>query len=204
MTSTDSEQISDDDLASSISDDGRLSSDAFSGDEDGIVEAGIPPETTGSSADEELNEEPFSVDDFDSDMSIAEVSNQKERPSGMDAITENTIIEDSLPNQRNSTPIVNQEEAIPSGQVTEFRQTLSALSRQLEIDRLTFLYQQLQSRGNDELPSLDSIASDIKGETALHPMGDQDLYSKRPLARLQGWISGLSFGVGRRAKKFSR
>ena len=203
MTSTDSEQISDDDLASSISDDGRLSSDAFSGDEDGIVEAGIPPETTGSSADEELNEEPFSVDDFDSDMSIAEVSNQKERPSGMDAITENTIIEDSLPNQRNSTPIVNQEEAIPSGQVTEFRQTLSALSRQLEIDRLTFLYQQLQSRGN-ELPSLDSIASDIKGEESLHPMGDQDLYSKRPLARLQGWISGLSFGVGRRAKKFSR
>ena len=43
MTSTDSEQISDEALASRISDDGRLSSDAFSGDEDGIVEAGIPP-----------------------------------------------------------------------------------------------------------------------------------------------------------------
>jgi hypothetical protein len=203
MTSTDSEQISDEALASRISDDGRLSSDAFSGDEDGIVEAGIPPETNGSSAEEELNEEAFSVDDFDSDMSIAEVSNPKEDTSGMDAVTENTVIDDSLHPETNSTPIVKQEETIPAGQVTEFRQTLSALSRQLEIDRLTFLYQQLQSRGN-ELPSLDSIASDIKGEASLHPMGDQDLYSKRPLARLQGWISGLSFGVGRRAKKFSR
>ena len=203
MTSTNSEQISDEALASRISDDGRLSSDAFSGDEDGIVEAGIPPETTGSSAEEELNEEAFSVDDFDSDMSIAEVSNPKEDTSGMDAVTENTVIDDSLHPETNSTPIVKQKETIPAGQVTEFRQTLSALSRQLEIDRLTFLYQQLQSRGN-ELPSLDSIASDIKGEASLHPMGDQDLYSKRPLARLQGWISGLSFGVGRRAKKFSR
>jgi hypothetical protein len=38
----------------------------------------------------------------------------------------------------------------------------------------------------------------------LHALGDHDLYSKRPIARLQGWISGLSFGFARRAKKFSR
>ena len=44
MSSTDSDQITDEALASSISDDGRLSSDAFDADEEGIVEAGIPPQ----------------------------------------------------------------------------------------------------------------------------------------------------------------
>jgi len=39
MSSTDSDQISDEALASSISDDGRLSSEAFDSDEEGIVEA---------------------------------------------------------------------------------------------------------------------------------------------------------------------
>lgn len=219
MTSPDSEQITDEALASSISDDGRLSSEAFSGDDEGIVEAGIPP-TTNDPSDNELDEEAFSVDDFDADMSIddnadqgpvvPDVKNQSAEilhdEGGTPATQESN---DSPPSVETSSPdqllqqSQKQSAELPNGQVAEFRQTLSALSRQLEIDRLTFLYQQLQADGN-ELPPLDRIASDIKGESALHPLGDQDIYSKRPLARLQGWISGLSFGVGRRAKKFSR
>ncbi len=203
MSSPDSEQITDEALASSISDDGRLSSDAFAGEEEGIVEAGIPPPTHDSSDDTELDEEVFSVDDFDSDMQ----ADSKAEPASAQPALEEPPLEGAgeVPapldevSQTVKKPVTN----LPDGEVAEFRKTLSALSRQLEIDRLTFLYQQLQADGN-ELPPLERIASDIKGDATLHPLGDQDLYSKRPLARLQGWISGLSFGVGRRAKKFSR
>lgn len=193
------EQISDEDLASTISEDGRLSSEVREPSDQGLVEAGIPPEIKDSSTMAGLEEEPFSVNDFDEDIDGA-------------ASTEN----ETFPNQQEESPDIHavsstfssdtdnsENEALPAGQVSEFRKTLSALSRQLEVDRLTFLYQKLHADGN-ELPSLDKIASDIRGDSTLHPMGDHDLYSKRPLARLQGWISGLSFGVGRRAKKFSR
>lgn len=203
MSSTDSEEITDEALASSISDDGRLSSEAFEPGEEGIVEAGIPPQSTDPKDSEELNEEPFSVGDFDADMVIEEKPSVTQTPddSAVDsetrvAVTKNTPSGSSFSGEDTSNNL-------PAGEVAEFRKTLSALSRQLEVDRLTFLYQQLQADGN-ELPALDRIASDIRGDSPLHPLGDQDLYSTRPLSRLQGWISGLSFGVGRRAKKFSR
>jgi hypothetical protein len=203
MSSTDSEEITDEALASSISDDGRLSSEAFEQGEEGIVEAGIPPQSTDPADSEELNEEPFSVGDFDADMVIDEKPSVTQTPDDLPedleaqvAVTKNTP---SAPSPSGEVTSNN----LPAGEVAEFRKTLSALSRQLEVDRLTFLYQQLQADGN-ELPALDRIASDIRGDSPLHPLGDQDLYSTRPLSRLQGWISGLSFGVGRRAKKFSR
>lgn len=203
MSSTDSEEITDEALASSISDDGRLSSEAFEQGEEGIVEAGIPPQSTDPADSEELNEEPFSVGDFDADMVIDEKPSVTQTPDDLPedleaqvAVTKNTP---SAPSPGGEVTSNN----LPAGEVAEFRKTLSALSRQLEVDRLTFLYQQLQADGN-ELPALDRIASDIRGDSPLHPLGDQDLYSTRPLSRLQGWISGLSFGVGRRAKKFSR
>ncbi len=194
MSSTDSDQITDEALASSISDDGRLSSEAFDADEEGIVEAGIPPQAPDSLEGDQLSEEAFSVDDFDADLSdlIVEADSSSEKKNRI-ASAEVDAVESA---EKKNDPSSN-------GQVAEFRKTLSALSRQLEVDRLTFLYQQLQADGN-ELPSLERIASDIKGEATLHPLGDHDLYSKRPLARLQGWISGLSFGLCRRAKKFSR
>jgi hypothetical protein len=195
------EQISDEDLASTISVDGRLSSEVSEPSDQGLVEAGIPPEIKDSSTMADLEEEPFSVNDFDEDIEGAN-----------SASPESELSPDHL-EESATTPAANsalssgaddfENEALPAGQVSEFRKTLSALSRQLEVDRLTFLYQKLHAEGN-ELPSLDKIASDIRGDSTLHPMGDDDLYSKRPLARLQGWISGLAFGVGRRAKKFSR
>ena len=202
MCSTDSEEITDEALASSISDDGRLSSEAFEQGEEGIVEAGIPPQSTDPADSEELNEEPFSVGDFDADMVIEEKSSVTQTPEDSPEDLESRVAVKDTP----SAPSLSGEDTssnLPAGEVAEFRKTLSALSRQLEVDRLTFLYQQLQADGN-ELPALDRIASDIRGDSPLHPLGDQDLYSTRPLSRLQGWISGLSFGVGRRAKKFSR
>ena len=202
MSSTDSEEITDEALASSISDDGRLSSEAFEQGEEGIVEAGIPSQSTDPADSEELNEEPFSVGDFDADMVIEEKSSVTQTPEDSPEDLESRVAVKNTP----SAPSLSGEDTsnnLPAGEVAEFRKTLSALSRQLEVDRLTFLYQQLQADGN-ELPALDRIASDIRGDSPLHPLGDQDLYSTRPLSRLQGWISGLSFGVGRRAKKFSR
>lgn len=201
MSAADTEPISDEALASSISDDGRLSSEAFAGDEEGMVEAGIPPKD--STGDGELDEEAFSVDDFDSDMSIESAADPAPtNPENVEPIKD-LAEEAPQPVSAESPEVEKPADPLPDGQVAEFRKTLSALSRQLEIDRLTFLYQQLKADGS-ELPSLERIASDIKGESIIHPLGDQDIYSKRPLSRLQGWISGLSFGAGRRAKKFTR
>ena len=87
--------------------------------------------------------------------------------------------------------------------MAEFRKTLANLSRQLEIDRLAFLHKSLEDRG-EALPTLDQIAGDIHGIKPMSPDGDCDYYGKRPAARLEGWISGLSFGANRRAKKFSK
>jgi len=201
MSSTDSDQISDEALASSISDDGRLSSEAFDSDEEGIVEAGIPPQIPGSDDSGELSEEPFSVDDFDTGLSMEEPA--ETRNSNEVSIASTEIAEEMKPDEPLLAEDVQRPDPSDNGQVAEFRKTLSALSRQLEVDRLTFLYQQLEADGND-LPTLEKIASDIKGDASLHALGDHDLYSKRPIARLQGWISGLSFGFARRAKKFSR
>ena len=203
MSSTDSEEITDEALASSISDDGRLSSEAFEPGEEGIVEAGIPPQSTDPKDSEELNEEPFSVGDFDADMVIEEKSVVTQTPDDSPEDLETRVAVTKITPAIPSPSVEDTSNNLPAGEVAEFRKTLSALSRQLEVDRLTFLYQQLQADGN-ELPALDRIASDIRGDSPLHPLGDQDLYSTRPLSRLQGWISGLSFGVGRRAKKFSR
>lgn len=206
MSSTDSEQITDEALASSISDDARLSSESFEQGEEGIVEAGIPPQSNDPNDSAELNEEPFSVSDFDADMVVNEspAENQASENLNDDSIEDlPPSAPPILPDSSDSVVIEEGATSLATGQVAEFRKTLSALSRQLEVDRLTFLYQQLQADGN-ELPALDRIASDIRGDSPLYPHGDQDLYSKRPLARLQGWISGLTFGVGRRAKKFSR
>ena len=65
------EQISDEDLASTISEDGRLSSEVREPSDQGLVEAGIPPEIKDSSTMAGLEEEPFSVNDFDEDIDDA-------------------------------------------------------------------------------------------------------------------------------------
>jgi len=100
-------------------------------------------------------------------------------------------------------PAKNEDALNGNGDVAQFRQTLAGLSEQLEIDRLAFLHKKVENHGVN-LPTLNEIASDISGEKIINHVGDCDLYSQRPKARLEGWMSGLSFGISKRAKKFSK
>lgn len=204
------ENPTDDELASLMND-----SENLNASEEGTagVEAGIPPEVVskdGAASDEET----FSMDDFDEEMTTAPsegnnepetvlpVGNQVETvadgpPPGISSSVDKP--EESPPSSSPSPSIVQNG----SGDVSEFRKSLSNLSRQLEIDKLAFLHKSLANKG-ENLPSLDQIADDIHGNSSLYPDGDLDTYSHRPSARLEGWISGLSFGSNRRAKKFSK
>ena len=61
-----------------------------------------------------------------------------------------------------------------------------------------------KSLEKEKVPSLSQIAADIQGTKPMAPRGDSDQYGGRATARLEGWVSGLSFGAKRRAKKFSK
>ena len=186
-------QISDEDLAGSIEENGLVSSTESVSD-DGLLESGM--------AFEQEDEEQFSIDDFDS-TSPTEIRSEK-RESSKPLTVEDLGEGDLPPFQQPSSVklgVSGPDHAVPDGEVAEFRKTLSDLSRQLEIDRLTFLHNRLCEKGKT-VPDLASIASDIRGDKPIHPIGDRDIYSKRPFSRLQGWIVGLSFGIGRRAKRF--
>ena len=180
-------------------------------DSDAGVEAGIPPSVEGDDSDVSTEEEKFSMDDFDSEL--APTSSVLE-----DAEDVSSDIKETAPVVKESAPDSIQEDESPSmsnsdsskvshvngeGDVTEFRKSLANLSRQLEIDKLALLHEAVSDSG-EKLPSLDQIADDIQGRKSLFPEGDCDQYSKRPGARLDGWISGLSFGNNRRSKKFSK
>lgn len=192
-----SEQISDQKLADSISESDGLNSNEMPVEDLGFVEAGIPPALDGEVSPIDTDEESFGIDDFSEtfstdstsvDSGVGEVPTTDENST---EATESTAKEDRC------------EEDFALGDVANFRKTLKDLSQQLEIDRLAFLYGKMKEDGCD-VPDLESISADIKGEKKLHPIGDKDTYSKTPFARLQGWIAGFSFGISRRAKKFDQ
>lgn len=196
------EQLSDEDLASKISEDGRLSQDSQTHEEEGFLETGVHANSAvlEDETDPSLQEEPFSVNDFEEGSQMVDVGSSSPEPDNAPSVSdEKTEFHNSRENDIANSSELNSD----PGEVAEFRKTLSALSRQLEIDRLTLLYKHMKEEGKP-LPDLGKIASDIRGDSQFQPIGDEDIYSKRPLARLQGWIAGLSFGIGRRAKKFSR
>ena len=203
------ENPTDDELADLMNDSeaSDVSDEAVAG-----VEAGIPPEVPGEDGPVS-NEETFSMDDFDEEMStsIPQTGAEPEtKKPGFKTSEQEEVVAVSDP-----SGVASPEEmvAAPSpsfkekqngaGDVAEFRKSLANLSRQLEIDKLTFLHKTLSENG-ESLPSLEQIADDIHGNSSLCPDGDLDSYSHRPAARLEGWISGLSFGASRRAKKFSK
>ena len=176
------------------------------------VEAGIPPEVPGEDGPVS-DEETFSMDDFDEEMSTSTASgNLDSKPikADIDAVDQNDVVSASgsadsdIPEEEVAglSPSYKEEQN-SAGDVAEFRKSLANLSRQLEIDKLTLLHKSLSENG-ESLPSLGQIANDIHGNSSLCPDGDLDSYSHRPAARLEGWISGLSFGASRRAKKFSK
>lgn len=175
----------------------------------GSVEVGIPPQLNQEGNEVDSSEESFSINDFDEDFHADTPPSQEvEKEASVDFPDEEAEIADSKEDQQN--PIIEKSNKPNSsqngngdGDVAQFRQTLASLSRQLELDRLAFLHKSLQDSG-EQLPSLNEIASDITGKRLIKPSGDLDQYGKRPAARLEGWLSGLSFGVSKRAKKFSK
>ena len=201
------EQPSDEELSELI-DDEEKTVDNDSDQGEGGVEVGIPPAVE-EEGDVDASEEKFSMDDFDS---ADVVENPIEEKIIADEETEEVAVQEES-EQAPEEPLPNEspeqkEEDVPEangsgGGVAEFRKTLSNLSRQLEIDRLAFLHQSMKDRG-EKVPSLSQIAADIQGTKPMVPQGDCDQYGNRPSARLDGWVSGLSFGTSRRAKKFSK
>ena len=201
------EQPSDEELSELI-DDEEKTVDTGSDQGEGGVEVGIPPAVE-EEGDVDASEEKFSMDDFDS---ADVVENPIEEKIIADEETEEVAVEEES-EQAPEEPLPNEspeqkEEDVPEangsgGGVAEFRKTLSNLSRQLEIDRLAFLHQSMKDRG-EKVPSLSQIAADIQGTKPMVPQGDCDQYGNRPSARLDGWVSGLSFGTSRRAKKFPK
>lgn len=203
------ENPTDDELADLMNDSesSDVSDEAAAG-----VEAGIPPEVP-SEDGPVSNEETFSMDDFDEEMSTsipqAGTEPETKKPGFKTSEQEEVVaVSDpsgvSSPEEMVAAPSPSfKEKQNGAGDVAEFRKSLANLSRQLEIDKLTFLHKTLSENG-ESLPSLEQIADDIHGNSSLCPDGDLDSYSHRPAARLEGWISGLSFGASRRAKKFSK
>ena len=197
------EESSDEELANLMADSESI--DSNSTDTAGSVEVGIPPPLDDNDSQVDSTEESFSINDFEENL-----ESQGSQPSGtvdVENSIESTGIESKQAETTEPGNIEPNHAPIPStnqnGDVAQFRQTLASLSRQLELDRLAFLHKSLQDSG-EELPSLADIASDITGKRPMKPSGDLDQYGKRPAARLEGWLSGLSFGVSKRAKKFSK
>lgn len=201
------EQPSDEELSELI-DDEENTVDSESGEPEGAVEVGIPP-AVDDEGDIDSSEEMFSMDDFDSSEEVVENPieeniAQDEPPSEeLAPVEESSIPEESPSEPSNKATAEDIPETNGSGGVAEFRKTLSNLSRQLEIDRLAFLHQAMKDRG-EKVPTLSQIAADIQGSKPLATKGDCDQYGGRPTARLEGWVSGLSFGANRRAKKFNK
>jgi hypothetical protein len=168
----------------------------------GIVEGGIPPEISNDPV-ADSSEETLSIDDFDESE-----SNEPWQ------VQENSLAPDSSVEASVAEPVVSvlpepevTNGSVPhshdEGDVAQFRKSLANLSRQLELDRLALLHKKLSDNG-EKLPTLGQIADDISGARPLTPNGDCDQYGMRSSARLDGWLSGLSFGANRRAKKFPK
>ena len=164
-------------------------------DEGGLVEAGIPPSVAEETEEPVSDDESFSIDDFD-DADVQEPIKENVRD---DLPSNEPIVEE--PEQKAVSPVPPVTNG--NGTVAQFRESLSDLSRQLEIDKLTFLHNKMVESGKD-IASLSDIASDIQGDSPMFPPGDCDVYDSRPSSRLDGWVSGLSFGSNKRAKKFHK
>ena len=180
----------DDELSNMIDDSEGDSVDQLN---EGIVEAGIPPDISEQSTDSV--DESFSKDDFEAELQVSDKSEQNGHSIPQSSETEPSAITEAEPHSTSNSESL--------GGVSEFRESLSELSRQVELDRLTFLHGKVSESGK-KIPGLNEIASDINGSKPMFPAGDCDVYDKRPSSRLDGWITGLSFGSNRRAKKFQK
>ena len=205
---SDSEEQPSDEELSELIDDEENTVDSESGEPEGGVEVGIPP-AVDDEGDIDSSEEMFSMDDFDSSEEVVDnpieenIAPDEPTSEELAPVEEGSLAEESPSESSSKATVEGTPETNGSGGVAEFRKTLSNLSRQLEIDRLAFLHQAMKDRG-EKVPTLSQIAADIQGTKPLAAKGDCDQYGGRPTARLEGWVSGLSFGANRRAKKFNK
>ena len=202
---TSSEDLNDQELADLMADpEVEDAGEDFGEEGGGIVEGGIPPEISNDPV-VDSSEETLSIDDFEESESESNEPSQNQ---------ENSVAPDSSVDASVAEPVVSAQpepevtngsvpHAHDEGDVAQFRKSLANLSRQLELDRLALLHKKLSGNG-EKLPTLGQIADDISGAKPLTPNGDCDQYGKRSTARLDGWLSGLSFGANRRAKKFPK
>ena len=84
-----------------------------------------------------------------------------------------------------------------------FRSKVAGLAATDDVEHIIALRRTLVQRGETP-PSLADVAADVTGSQLVSPEGDCDFYSTRPSSRAQGWVSGLSFGAQRRAKRFAK
>ena len=204
---TSSEDLNDKELADLMADP-EMEDDVDDIDEGvgGVVECGIPPEISDDPV-VDSSEQAFSIDDF----APSQFEDSQDDSQDDDSVAVSSVTKESQPVVQEESPeVVDNTPSNPSpsngheeGDVAQFRKSLAGLSRQLELDRLTLLHETLAGNG-EKLPTLGQIADDISGERPLTPKGDCDEYGKRSSARLEGWVSGLSFGTNRRAKKFPK
>jgi len=200
---TSSEDLNDQELADLMADpEVEDAGEDFGEEGGGVVEGGIPPEITNDPV-ADSSEEALSIDDFDdseSNDSSDEQGNPVDTGSSAEASASVPVVSEQPESDvaNGSVPSAHDE-----GDVAQFRKSLASLSRQLELDRLALLHKTLSGNG-EKLPTLGQIADDISGSRPLTPDGDCDQYGKRSTARLDGWLSGLSFGANRRAKKFPK
>ena len=205
---SDSEEQPSDEELSELIDDEENTVDSESGEPEGAVEVGIPP-AVDDEGDIDSSEEMFSMDDFDSSEEVVDnpieenIAPDEPLSEELAPVEEGSVAEESPSESSSKATLEDIPETNGAGGVAEFRKTLSNLSRQLEIDRLAFLHQAMKDRG-EKVPTLSQIAADIQGTKPLAAKGDCDQYGGRPTARLEGWVSGLSFGASRRAKKFNK
>ncbi|MAH26674.1 MAG: hypothetical protein CMI19_06945 [Opitutae bacterium] len=205
---SDSEEQPSDEELSELIDDEENTVDSESGEPEGAVEVGIPP-AVDDEGDIDSSEEMFSMDDFDSSEEVVDnpieenIAPDEPLSEELAPVEEGSVAEESPSESSSKATVDDIPETNGAGGVAEFRKTLSNLSRQLEIDRLAFLHQAMKDRG-EKVPTLSQIAADIQGTKPLAAKGDCDQYGGRPTARLEGWVSGLSFGASRRAKKFNK
>jgi hypothetical protein len=202
---TSSEDLNDQELADLMADpEVEDAEEDFSKEDGGGVEGGIPPEISNETV-VNSSEEALSIDDFEDTETLNDSSEEQVSPPDQQAPAQ---VESPLSVQGQSeSEVTNGNGSIPAthddGDVAQFRKSLANLSRQLELDRLALLHKTLSGNG-EKLPTLGQIADDISGSKSITPNGDCDQYGNRSTARLDGWLSGLSFGVNRRAKKFPK
>jgi hypothetical protein len=168
--------------------------------------ADLIDDTDGHEVEAAVDEEPTSAipesavaegENIDvSDPGLADIMADDE-PSGESAVAAPTA----------PVPVVVEPQASVSPASADdeqnFRSQVAGLVSADDVENIVLIRRALLSQ-NSLAPSLADIAADIVGSSLVAPEGDCDFYGNRPGGRAQGWVSGLSFGAHRRAKRFAK